>query len=317
MIRLTTVRSVVPQNQLVKPCPNPGQGVHHWLYGATCTLLRHRTPPSQIEGILRPLMTRPEQPQEIANTIQTAMAELALGVHGAEIALHSPAHVRPSKWPAPSAPKMEAIFRSFEDISISSWEEISDSDKGQERILRWAFLPEEFVCTGNKIKKPDGAEYYLLKTTSLEGAIRIAPTRQHIVPNPFHSRTGKTKTGKATCKSDGQVACRRFLVIEFDFRAFEWTCDFSREESLNHQARLHWHLADEYPLCLLVYSGNESIHGWFATLRPAQLMQDAAELGCDTRLWSRSQFTRMPWGQHTDGTRQRVIFFNPENLALP
>jgi hypothetical protein len=181
-------------------------------------------------------MTRPEQPQEIANTIKTAMAELALGVHGAEIALHSPAHPRSSKWPQACAAKMEAIFRSFEDISISSWEHISDSDKGQERILRWAFKPEEFVRTGNKITKPDGAKYYLLKTTSLEGAIKLAATRQFVVPNPFHSRTGKTKTGKATCKSDGQVACRRFLVIEFDFRAFEWTKDFSRNESLDHQA---------------------------------------------------------------------------------
>ena len=89
---------------------------------------------------------------------------------------------------------------------------------------------------------------------------------------------------------------RRFLVIEFDFRAFEWTEDFSREESLDHQARLHWHLAHEYPLCLLVYSGNESVHGWYATCRPWKLMREAAELGADTRLWSVSQFTRMPWG---------------------
>ena len=97
------------------------------------------------------------------------------------------------------------------------------SRQDQEQILRWAFLPGEFVCTGNKIKKPDGSEYYELRTLSLEGVIKIAANRQFIVPNPFHSRTGKTKTGKATCKSDSQVKSRRFLVIEFDFRAFEWT----------------------------------------------------------------------------------------------
>jgi hypothetical protein len=309
------VQTLTTERGLVKPCPNPGQGVHHWLYGAVCTLLRHRTSPRAIEGILRPLMTRPEQPGEIANTIKTAMANLALGVHGADISLHSPPLLRSSKWPIASAPKMEAIFASFGDVTISSWEQISDPGKGQEEILRWAFLPGEFVCTGNKITKPDGAKYYELKTSSLEGAIRMAPSRQHIVPNPFHSRTGKTKTGKSTCKSDGQVKSRRFLVIEFDFRSFEWTCNFTREESLDHQGRLHWHLANEYPLCLLVYSGSESVHGWYATLRPRQLMRAAAELGCDNRLWSVSQFTRMPWGLHANGTRQRVIFFKPENAA--
>ncbi len=168
----------------------------------------------------------------------------------------------------------------------------------------------------NKITKPDGAEFYDLNTSSLEGAIKFAANRQFIVPNPFHSRTGRTKTGKPAIKSDGQVKSRRFLVIEFDFRAFEWTEGFSRKESLDYQARLHWHLANEYPLCLLVYSGNESVHAWFATLRPAQLMCEAAELGADTRLWSLSQFTRMPAGRHANGTRQRVVFFQPEN-AVP
>ncbi len=245
-------------------------------------------------------MTRPEQPGEIANTIATAMSELGLGVHGAEIAYQPTARVRSSKWPQACAAKMGAIFASFDDISISSWEAISARKDRQEEILRWAFLPEEFVCTGNKIRKPDGGEYYELKKSSLEAAIRMAPSRQHIVPNPFHSRTGKTKAGKATAKSDSQVKSRRFLIVEFDFRAFEWTCNFSREESLDHQARLHWHLANEYPLCLLVYSGSESLHGWYATCRPRQLMTEAAELGADTRLWSVSQFTRMPWGRHAN-----------------
>lgn len=122
--------------------------------------------------------------------------------------------------------------------------------------MRWAFAPEEFVCTGSVVEKANGdGEYYDIKTLSLDGTIRIAPSRQFIVPNPFASRRGRTKTGKPTNKSDGQVASRRFVVIEFDFRAFEWTCNLARQEMLAYQARLHWHLNLEYPLCLLVYSG--------------------------------------------------------------
>ena len=143
------------------------------------------------------------------------------------------------------------------------------------------------------------------------GAVQLAPFAQFIVPNPFKSRRGRTKTGKPTNKSDSQVSCRRFVVIEFDFRAFDWTCALPRQEMLVYQARLHWHLANEYPLCLLVYSGNESLHGWYATVRPAELMHDAAALGADTRLWSLSQFTRMPWGGGPTATRQRVVFFKP------
>lgn len=301
-----------PQRHLVKPCPQPGQGVHHWLYGAVCTLLRHGTAPGQIEGILRPRMTRPAQPAEIANSIENALIEL--GMTGRTVAPPF-RHMRSSKWPQASARKMGAIFASFKGVFLESWEAESKSCRSQERILRWAFAPGEFVCTGSVVERANGGQYYDIKTLSLEGAIRIAPSRQFIVPNPFASRRGRTKTGKLTCKSDSQVSCRRFVVIEFDFRAFEWTCGISRQEKLVYQARLHWQLSLEYPLCLLVYSGNESLHGWYATLRPAQLMRDAAELGADTRLWSLSQFTRMPWGIHANGVVQRVVFFNPSNLV--
>jgi hypothetical protein len=257
-------------------------------------------------------MTRGEQPDEIANTIENALSELGM----AEGIAPSFRRMRSSKWPQASAAKMEAIFGSFKEITIQSWEEISCRDGSQEQILRWAFAPGEFVCTGSWMQKAGGeGEYLDLQTLSLEEAIKLASSRQFIVPNPFKTRTGRTKSGKPSCKSDSQVAARRFLIIEFDFRAFDWTASLSQEEMFNYQARLHWHLACEYPLCLLVFSGNESIHGWYATLRPRELMKDAARLGADTRLWSVSQFTRMPWGLHANGASQKVIFFKPGNLV--
>jgi hypothetical protein len=253
-------------------------------------------------------MTRREQPGEIANTIKNALAEVFHVEQGIALPFR-----RVSKWPAASAQKMGAIFRSFKGVFIESWQKISKPCRSQEEILRWAFAPAEFVCTGRVVQRANGGgQYYDIKTFSLDGAIRIAPSAQFIVPNPFRSRRGRTKTGKPTNKSDSQVASRRFAVIEFDFRGFEWTCGISGQEKLVYQARLHWHLSLEYPLCLLVYSGNESLHGWYATVRPAQLMRDAAELGADTRLWSLSQFTRMPWGRHANGVVQRVVFFDPE-----
>jgi len=140
----------------------------------------------------------------------------------------------------------------------------------------------------------------------------MARDRQYSLPNPFNALTGLTKSGKPTNKSDSQVAMRRFLVIEFDFRSFEWTRGLSTSEKLDYQSRLHWRLASTYPLALLVYSGNESLQGWYATRWPRELMRAAAQLGADTKLWTPSQFTRMPNGHHPSGHRQRVVFFKAD-----
>ena len=40
-------------DMLVKPCPQPGRGMHRWLYGAFMTLLRAGYPPDRIEALLR------------------------------------------------------------------------------------------------------------------------------------------------------------------------------------------------------------------------------------------------------------------------
>ena len=178
-----------------------GQGVHKWLYGAVCTLLRHDTPPEAIAGILEPRMTREEQPGEIDNTIENALDELANGkrvMKGGNAKIAPPLRrARSPKWPFASAPKMEAIFDRLDDYSVRSWEEISDPRKSQEEILRWAFAPEEFVCMGSEVEKANGdGEYYDIRTLSLEGAVKIAPSLNS--SSPTHSRAaGGDQDGKA------------------------------------------------------------------------------------------------------------------------
>ena len=73
------------------------------------------------------------------------MAKLALGVHGAEIALHSPALVRFVKMAGKRArEKWERSSPHSRAFSLESWQEISKPCKSQEEILRWAFAPEEY-----------------------------------------------------------------------------------------------------------------------------------------------------------------------------
>ena len=90
-------------------------------------------------------MTRGEQPDEIANTIENACDELRSGkrvTRGGNAKIAPPfKRSRTSKWPAASARKMEAIFDRLDEYSVRSWEEISDPRESQEEILRWHSPP--------------------------------------------------------------------------------------------------------------------------------------------------------------------------------
>jgi hypothetical protein len=267
-------------------------------------------------------MTREPQPGEIENSIAEAIATVTGGKkRKISPSLH---RARTPKWPPPAREKMEEIFRRLSQVTVANWEALSEKRKSQERILKWAFGPKEFICCGYQVRRkaptPENPfavkEFWKLDTWPRDNFILYGdgPQTPFIVPNPFKALRGLTKRGKPTDKSDSQVLVRRFLVIEFDFRSIEWTKDLSLADKLDHQARLHWHLACTYPLALLVFSGGESLHGWYATRWPIELMRDAAELGADTHLWTPSQFTRMPAGRHANGQRQRVVFFKASQL---
>ena len=204
---------------------------------------------------------------------------------------------------------MGEIQLRYRDVSLATWEELSDPCDDQEEILRWAFKPSsEFVCFG--------LTEWKFNTVPLEAAIKHAPVCQFVVPNPMKARWGRTQAGKISHKAESLVLERRFVVIEFDLRAFAWLDGFTRAAKLDYQARLHYHLSREFPLALLVFSGSESVHGWYSTCRPSKLMQEAISIGADPALWLRSQFSRMPWGTHANGTIQRVVYFALDRFNL-
>ena len=280
----------------IHPCPTPGQGVHRWIYGATHALKRAGVPAREVESILRPLMTRKAQPREITNTVAKVYSMATMPIE---------ASVAP-RCGVVDAAKMGEIQLRYRSVTLRTWEGLSDPCDDQEEILRWAFKPDEFICIG-------GAQVWDFNTLPRDGAIKHASRCSFIVPNPFKSRWGRTQAGKLSKKSEAQVLERRFVVVEFDLRAFDWTCGFTRSAKLDYQARLHYHLSREFPLALIVFSGNESAHGWYVTKRPHYLRSEAEAIGADRALWGPSQFTRMPWGIHANGVLQRVIYFYPSN----
>jgi len=96
---------------------------------------------------------------------------------------------------------------------------------------------------------------------------------------------------------------RRFLVVEFD------------QGSADDHAALLWHLADYAPLVCVAHSGSKSLHGWFLVddqpeEKVHKFFRYAVSLGADHRLWSRSQFVRMPDGlRDGDNDKRQTVFF--------
>jgi hypothetical protein len=128
---------------------------------------------------------------------------------------------------------------------------------------------------------------------------------QLIVPSPMTARTGYTQDGKESEHTLDNTGPRRFLVIEQD------------GGTADEQAAVLLHLATRAPLALAVHSGRKSIHGWFycqgrAEDRLRDFMRYAVALGADPRMWTRSQFSRMPGGTRDNGNPQTIYFFNPE-----
>jgi hypothetical protein len=139
-----------------------------------------------------------------------------------------------------------------------------------------------------------------------------------VVPNAAKAPYVKMADGSLSKKCQANFPRRRFIIIEFDRKRIDPQSKLSLSALLDLQASLHAHLATEHaPLALLVYSGNQSLHGWFPCAGVAEeqvlgFLRYACRLGADHSLQTTCQFTRMPGGLHENGKQQTIHCFNPE-----
>jgi hypothetical protein len=68
-----------------------------------------------------------------------------------------------------------------------------------------------------------------------------------------------------------------------------------------------------------VYSGNQSLHGWYPCAgvdeeQVLEFLRYACRVGADHSLQTKCQFTRMPGGRHENGRQQTIHYFNPEAI---
>ena len=142
-------------------------------------------------------MTRREQPGEIANTIANACAELGMG--GRKMIAYPFGAYDRQNGRGQARTKWKRSSTHSRTFPLTAGKRIQTSRKSQEEILRWAFLPEEFVCMGNMVERANGeGNTTTMKTFSLEeGGQDLRLSRQFIVPNPFHEPHGANQDGKA------------------------------------------------------------------------------------------------------------------------
>jgi hypothetical protein len=147
---------------------------------------------------------------------------------------------------------------------------------------------------------------------------------QFIVPNPMMAAVGLTQEGQLSAHALSNTGLRRFLIVEFDFKAGISHEETRLLERLATEGRdvkdlcaaLLLHLAEKAPLALAVHSGAKSLHGWFYCAGVPEekvrgFLNYAVSLGADSSHWTPSQFARMPDGLRENGSRQTVYFLNP------
>jgi hypothetical protein len=226
------------------------------------------------------------------------------------------------QWPEADRTEIERVCAAgLKQRAALHWEFVNIK---QANVIKEIFKPTEFICIGTKFVCPSNDKAWFDIQTSradrtMAGTLRSA---SHIVPNPFSAALGVTKSGKPTVKSNSQVLKRRFLVIEIDWRAFSWAEDWTFQQRIDAALLIHRHLMIHWPLVLLVYSGNESIHGWYPTHNASEgylhsFMEYCVRLGADSMMWCPSQFARMPSGLNRQtGKRQSVIYHDPSKIVF-
>lgn len=128
---------------------------------------------------------------------------------------------------------------------------------------------------------------------------------EFINPSPMSSYAGLTESGDWSEHAKANTGPRVYGVIEFD-----------SGEPHEHAAILKY-LGTKLRLVMMVFSGGKSLHGWFKTTHATEKIlegfyQEAVSLGADSKMFSPTQFSRLPmgWNARTHKT-QRVIYFNP------
>jgi hypothetical protein len=247
------------------------------------------------------------------------------------------------KWPLADIRKMESILADGVTLSVLRAKSpfvLGEIVPSARYILDTLFPRDPLLCCGLETKKV---------VTHPRSVWGYPGYLQFIVPSPMSKAFGLNKAGKQSHRCLDNTGPRRFLVVEFDFKADVEACAASiarglsgaSKKQLNELEKAKFvrgclerdllvqdicaalidHLSKLVKPALVVHSGGKSLHAWFycggvdeAPLR--EFMEYAVSLGADRATWPQCQLVRMPGGTRylntMDTVPQTVCYFDPE-----
>jgi hypothetical protein len=291
---------------LIASVPAHGNGVHDWLFKVSRQLHAHR------------------DEQAIVDLLTAAVdgcgrhvphSEILAAVRDSEGCAWKPSGTaRPAqaptlpKWPALDVEKRRAIIEAegitLADIWHASPISCTRDSTDAEFFADELFPGNPLLCVGMDMRT--------FSTAPRESFRGKLSGMSLIVPSPMSALLGKKKNPKPgedplSAHSLDNTGPRRYLVTEFD------------SGTQDEQAAIIWHLRQFAPLRLVLWSGGKSIHSWWdcegiAESITGRFFRYAVSLGADSKIWTRSQFVRLPQGWRDDKQqRQEVYFFAPKS----
>lgn len=267
--------------------PDAGRGRHHWLFQVAAKLQASNWKPSKIrEGLLAICADRGWADRS-GKTIEDILAKLAK-CGPEEAAARNPYAI---EWPTPRDDLRRARFG-----HPLLFDPEEGTDLGPADVLPALFPGDPLVCVGWAVNRAT--------TLPLSALLPNADKAPFIVANPMTAEKGPNGAPRSLANASPR-SLRRYLVVEFD----------TGEARAEQAAVLSSLSTDVAPLVLAVWSGNKSIHGWFAVPGAAlalTLFKIAVRLGADESLFDMSKLVRMPGATRDNGQRQTVLYFNPQ-----
>lgn len=277
--------------------PAPRQGIHLWLPSAARAVRLQGGTLADAASMLyaeEPNLRRRYQAHEVEHAVGL--------VYGTELQ-DSEAHWRansPHRKPATTrwSPALTATIAARVGFSHDKLRESSpDPVDSQAEILRKLFPdPTGLLCVGKS-----AMDFWTATLAEFGDLSRHAL----VVPSYMTATHGETKHGKRSMHSLENTGPRRFCVCDFD------------DPPPGEHASLAWHIAEVFPLVLVVTSGGKSLHSWHSVPRGREetFWPFAIRRGADPALMrNRSSFVRMPGGTRDNGNRQSVLYFDPSKV---
>ena len=230
-------------------------------------------------------------------------------------------------WPKPDYARIAQATehgRGLDDLTARSPVRLDPCHKAY-HYLKALFAPtdESFICTADGGPQTANTFPWWLFTETARPAL--------VVPSLMNAIRGKKEGGGVSKRCASMISTRQYLVLETDFKSDTHDAPTAIGKLMRDNPYLptpkelsagiahHW-LDQGWPVALILFSGNKSVHAWVATWQnddegeeeAARMFAYATARGADASHWTRCQLIRCPEGRRENGEEQPVLYCNPD-----